>query len=71
MSKYHFGKSDSVGIANVRKRLDMMMHGKLEIMSEKNGGTVATITLPIDENASKPFELLYETRDGEYIKCVI
>jgi len=71
MSKYHFGSSDSVGISNVRKRLNMMMHGKLEILSEKNVGTVATIILPVEGNADKPFELIYQSRDGGYIKCVI
>jgi len=46
MSEYHFSNTDSVGIKNVSKRLEMMMHGKLEITSRKNVGTTATITCP-------------------------
>lgn len=71
ISQFSFETTESVGIKNVSKRLEMMMNGKLEIVSKKNFGTTATITLPIDYNSAKPFELLYRTKDGEWIKCVI
>lgn len=70
-SEFHFENSDSVGIKNVSKRLEMLLHGRLDIISKKNIGTTATIILPIDDNAAKPFELMYKTRKGEWIKCVI
>jgi two-component system LytT family sensor kinase len=35
-----------VGIANVRKRIEMMCGGSLEIRSTPGSGTVATISIP-------------------------
>ena len=71
VSQFSFESTESVGIKNVSKRLEMMMNGRLEIISKKNCGTTATIILPIDYNSVKPFELLYRTKDGKWIKCVI
>lgn len=39
------GKSH-IGISNVRSRIEMMCHGRLDIVSEAGKGTTATITIP-------------------------
>ena len=38
--------SERVGIENIRKRLDMMLHAKLEIRSNIGEGTTACIRIP-------------------------
>lgn len=70
-SKYNFQNLQSVGIKNVASRLEMMMNGSLEIESTKGVGTVATIRLPIEDNLTGPFELIYRTKDGELIRCIL
>jgi signal transduction histidine kinase len=34
-------------LANIRKRLELMCEGKLEITSGDEGGTTVTITIPL------------------------
>lgn len=44
--EYASGDSTHVGIENTRKRLEMMINGRLEIESNKGEGTKATILIP-------------------------
>ncbi len=71
ISQYHYERLASTGIKNVANRLSIMMHGELKIESQKGVGTTATIILPIEDNYTGPFELIYRTRKGELIRCVL
>ena len=42
-------KNESIGIKNVRYRLENMVHGKLDIQSIQGEGTTVIITIPIGE----------------------
>lgn len=42
-------KTDSVGIKNVRYRLETMMNGSVDIQSEQGSGTTVTIKIPQEE----------------------
>ena len=44
------GEGTHVGIRNVRKRLDILCHGTLEIESEPGKGTTATIRIPKEKD---------------------
>ncbi len=71
ISQYHYQQLQSTGIKNVASRLEIMMHGELRIESRKGIGTTATIVLPVDENDAGPFEVIYRTRTGELIRCIL
>lgn len=43
-------KEHSVGIRNIRFRLEQLVHGELNIQSEIGKGTIVTITIPKEEN---------------------
>lgn len=47
------GKPDSVGIRNVRYRLEKLAEGSLEIDSQPGKGTTVKITIPIKESGNE------------------
>lgn len=46
----HSGADCRIGMENVKKRLDMIAHAHMEILSAENSGTVIKIILPRDDN---------------------
>lgn len=45
-------REESVGIRNVRYRIENMVHGSLTIESTKGNGTTVTITIPVEETGA-------------------